>query len=322
MNMMVIACGETAILVDAGVTFPEPELLGVDLIIPDFRPLEQFTISALVLTHGHEDHIGAIAHVTALRQGAGLRHGVHARVGRGQARGARRGGDATAGPDQAAGARHGRLVLARVPARDAQHARLRRAGRRDAARRRAAHRGLQDRSDAARRRARRFSPVRPARRRGRPGAALRQHQHRAHGCQRFRTGRRRWLRRDLHEREGQDRRGDVRVEHLPDADPRGPRGAVRSAGGVRRPRGDGQLRDCAAAGIPPDSDRRPDQGFGCPDVSGPGRGLYLYLARRGSRRRPCPESPSTTTATSSWRRTMWWCSRRGRFPATKRRSGG
>jgi ribonuclease J len=63
MNMMVIACGETAILVDAGVTFPEPELLGVDLIIPDFRPLERFTIAALVLTHGHEDHIGAVAHV-------------------------------------------------------------------------------------------------------------------------------------------------------------------------------------------------------------------------------------------------------------------
>jgi ribonuclease J len=63
MNMMVIACGGTAILVDAGVTFPEPELLGVDLIIPDLRPLERFTISALVLTHGHEDHIGAVAHV-------------------------------------------------------------------------------------------------------------------------------------------------------------------------------------------------------------------------------------------------------------------
>ena len=63
MNMMVVSCGETAILVDAGVTFPEPELLGVDLIIPDFRPLESFTISALVLTHGHEDHIGAVAHV-------------------------------------------------------------------------------------------------------------------------------------------------------------------------------------------------------------------------------------------------------------------
>ena len=63
MNMMVIACGDTAILVDAGVTFPEPELLGVDLIIPDFRPLERFTVAALVLTHGHEDHIGAVAHV-------------------------------------------------------------------------------------------------------------------------------------------------------------------------------------------------------------------------------------------------------------------
>ena len=63
MNMMVIACGETAILVDAGVTFPEPELLGVDLVIPDLRPLEAFTISALVLTHGHEDHIGAVRHV-------------------------------------------------------------------------------------------------------------------------------------------------------------------------------------------------------------------------------------------------------------------
>src|SRR5918995_6555468 len=63
MNMMVIACGDTAIIVDAGVMFPEPELLGVDLIIPDFRPLERFTIAALVLTHGHEDHIGAVAHL-------------------------------------------------------------------------------------------------------------------------------------------------------------------------------------------------------------------------------------------------------------------
>ena len=63
MNMMVVACGETAILIDAGVMFPEPELLGVDLIIPDLRQLQQYRISALVLTHGHEDHIGAVAHV-------------------------------------------------------------------------------------------------------------------------------------------------------------------------------------------------------------------------------------------------------------------
>ena len=69
MNMMVIACGETAILVDAGVMFPEPELLGVDLVIPDLRQLEKYRIKALVLTHGHEDHIGAVPHVLPLFAG-------------------------------------------------------------------------------------------------------------------------------------------------------------------------------------------------------------------------------------------------------------
>jgi mRNA degradation ribonuclease J1/J2 len=59
MNMMVVACGGTAILIDAGVMFPEPELLGVDLVIPDLRQLQQYDIAAIVLTHGHEDHIGA-----------------------------------------------------------------------------------------------------------------------------------------------------------------------------------------------------------------------------------------------------------------------
>src|SRR3954469_19993048 len=63
MNMMLVAFGDAAILVDAGVMFPEPELLGVDLIIPDLRQLQQYRIQALVLTHGHEDHIGAVAHV-------------------------------------------------------------------------------------------------------------------------------------------------------------------------------------------------------------------------------------------------------------------
>jgi ribonuclease J len=66
MNMMAVACGDTAILVDAGVMFPEPDLLGVDLIIPDLRQvIEQYPIKALVLTHGHEDHIGAVPHVVS-----------------------------------------------------------------------------------------------------------------------------------------------------------------------------------------------------------------------------------------------------------------
>ena len=69
MNMMVVACGDTAILIDAGVMFPEPELLGVDLIIPDLRQLQQYKIAAIVLTHGHEDHIGAVPHVLKVVQG-------------------------------------------------------------------------------------------------------------------------------------------------------------------------------------------------------------------------------------------------------------
>ena len=69
MNMMVVACGDTAILIDAGVMFPEPELLGVDLIIPDLRQLQQYKLAALVLTHGHEDHIGAVRHVLPYFEG-------------------------------------------------------------------------------------------------------------------------------------------------------------------------------------------------------------------------------------------------------------
>ena len=71
MNMMVFAYGETAILVDAGVMFPEPELPGVDLIIPDLTYLRALKgrLAALVLTHGHEDHIGAVPYVLPLVDG-------------------------------------------------------------------------------------------------------------------------------------------------------------------------------------------------------------------------------------------------------------
>jgi ribonuclease J len=65
MNMMAVSWGDTLILIDAGVMFPDPELPGVDLVIPDLAYLEQRPVkaAALVLTHGHEDHMGAIAHV-------------------------------------------------------------------------------------------------------------------------------------------------------------------------------------------------------------------------------------------------------------------
>src|ERR671925_808979 len=65
MNMMALTWGDTTIVIDAGVMFPDPDQLGVDLIIPDLSWLEQRRgqVKALVLTHGHEDHIGGVPHL-------------------------------------------------------------------------------------------------------------------------------------------------------------------------------------------------------------------------------------------------------------------
>ena len=62
MNLMVYECGDEAILVDCGMMFPDAATLGVDVIVPDmtyiFENAAKF--KALFLTHGHEDHIGAV----------------------------------------------------------------------------------------------------------------------------------------------------------------------------------------------------------------------------------------------------------------------
>jgi len=62
LNLMVIECGQRAIIVDAGVMFPEERDLGIGLILPELGYLEQsrLIIEGIVLTHGHEDHIGAL----------------------------------------------------------------------------------------------------------------------------------------------------------------------------------------------------------------------------------------------------------------------
>jgi ribonuclease J len=71
-NMTAIVCGDEIVVIDAGLAFPSAEMLGVDLVIPDFSYLvaNRDRVKAILLTHGHEDHIGALSWV--LREMPGL----------------------------------------------------------------------------------------------------------------------------------------------------------------------------------------------------------------------------------------------------------
>lgn len=64
-NITVFECEDDIIVVDCGLTFPEDELLGIDLVIPDITYLvkNKEKVRGIILTHGHEDHIGAIPYV-------------------------------------------------------------------------------------------------------------------------------------------------------------------------------------------------------------------------------------------------------------------
>ena len=64
-NMTAFEHGGRMILVDAGLSFPRSELLGIDLVLPDFAYVAEHAdiLDAVILTHGHEDHIGALPYL-------------------------------------------------------------------------------------------------------------------------------------------------------------------------------------------------------------------------------------------------------------------
>ena len=326
MNMLLVACGDTALLVDAGVMFPEPELFGVDLVIPDLAALDAYRgrIAALVLTHGHEDHIGAMPHV--IDRVDGPVYGIAFTLALVEPKLEEHGIDVgdrlvAVAPRQTVTVGPFRIEFLRVTHSmpDCLALAISHAGRRDPS-----HRRLQDRPDAARRRGLRPAPVRAssapqgvlalfsdstnADRRGFTGSerdvidGVRgdlQQRHRARsssprfrpaftGCSCWSTWRDQFDRKVAFVGRGMQQTSQI-AERL---------GYLRMPPGV-------QIRD---------SDVR--------DYPSAGRPLPVHgIAGRAAWRR-CRASRSTTTATFSCAGATSWCSRPGRFPATRRRSAG
>ena len=229
-NMTVVEYDGRIVVVDCGLRFPTAEMMGIDLVLPDFTYLRERVdaIEAIVITHGHEDHLGALPWVLRelgqderpgrLRRPADGRDGAlqarRAQAARGQPRGA---------PDRPTGAGRARsrssasTSRTRSPTPAASRSRL-------PARDRALHRRLQVRPDAGRRRARRHGAAGRDGPRGPAAAVRRLHERRPPGRLRQRVDRRPAPRARLPPLQGPDRRHLLRLEHPPRAAGRRRRG--------------------------------------------------------------------------------------------------
>ena len=86
-NMLCIEYGNDIVVIDAGLMFPKQEMLGIDLVLPDtsYLAANAERVRAILITHGHEDHTGALPYVLRELDVAGLRPAARTRSDRRQA---------------------------------------------------------------------------------------------------------------------------------------------------------------------------------------------------------------------------------------------
>ena len=82
-NCACVEVGGRILILDCGLMFPDLSMPGVDLVLPDFSWLRENAdrVEACMLTHGHEDHVGALSYPAARPQLPDLRVGAHPRAG-------------------------------------------------------------------------------------------------------------------------------------------------------------------------------------------------------------------------------------------------